>query len=278
MGSLKKLALAGAAIITTIPAVRAADLPPAYRAPPVVVEEFAGGWYLRGDIGFSSKRVKDPHYDFGTLAPPSAVTTVTKDFETDGIFGIGIGYQLNSWFRGDLTAEYRTPATFHHYEINRFGNTLIPEHNTSVMHSFVGMVNVYADLGTWWCITPFVGAGVGLAYNKLSGFQDFVIGSLTPGVGSNPINANNSAGADGKWNFAWALHAGLAYKVTPGFTVELAYRYLNLGDAATGTPITGFDGTYQGAKYELNGIDSHDVKLGVRWMLMPESVPLMRKG
>ena len=35
--------------------------------------------------------------------------TVTKDFETDGIFGIGIGYQLNSWFRGDLTVEYRTP-------------------------------------------------------------------------------------------------------------------------------------------------------------------------
>ena len=37
-----------------------------------------------------------------------------------------------------------------------------------------------------------------------------------------------------KWNFAWALHAGLAYKVTPNFTVELAYRYLDLGDGMTG--------------------------------------------
>jgi len=278
MGSLKTLALAGAAIITTIPAARAADLPPAYRAPPVVVEEFAGGWYLRGDIGISSKSVKDTKYDFGTLAPPTSVQTVTKDFETDGIFGLGIGYQFNHWFRADLTAEYRSPATFHGYEINRFGQTLIPEHNTAVMHSFVAMANVYADLGTWWCITPFVGAGAGMAYNKLSGFQDFVIGGLNPGNGF-LVNANNSADADGKWNFAWALHAGLAYKVTPGFTVELAYRYLNLGDAATGTPISGFDGTYQGAKYELNNISSHDVKLGVRWMLMPESAPpLVRKG
>ena len=37
-----------------------------------------------------------------------------------------------------------------------------------------------------------------------------------------------------KWNFAWALHAGLAYKVTPSFTVELAYRYLDMGDGLTG--------------------------------------------
>ena len=39
---------------------------------------------------------------------------------------------------------------------------------------------------------------------------------------------------NGKWNLAWAAHAGLAYKVNPGFTVELAYSYMDLGDAAPG--------------------------------------------
>ena len=34
------------------------------------------------------------------------------------------------------------------------------------------MVNGYVDLGTWSGITPYVGAGVGFAYNKLSGFTD----------------------------------------------------------------------------------------------------------
>src|SRR5262245_17327138 len=153
MGSLKTFALASAAVIITIPAASAADLPPAvYKAPPpVAVEEFAGGWYLRGDIGFSNQRAGSTKYDFGTLAPPTSVQTVSKEFETGGIFGIGIGYQFNTWLRADITGEYRTASTFHGYEINTFGTTLIPEHNTLVKREWVVLGNVYADLGTWWC-------------------------------------------------------------------------------------------------------------------------------
>ena len=44
-----------------------------------------------------------------------------------------------------------------------------------------------------------------------------------------------------KWNFAWALHAGVAYKVTPNLTVELAYRYVDMGNGLTGDLRT-FDG------------------------------------
>ena len=42
------------------------------------------------------------------------------------------------------------------------------------------------------------------------------------------------AADNGKWNFAWALHAGVGYKVSPNVTIELAYSYMNLGDATTG--------------------------------------------
>ena len=92
------------------------------------------------------------------------------------------------------------------------------------------MANAYVDLGTWWCITPFIGAGVGGSYNKISGFRD-------DGTRTVPAVLNNSVtyfADNGKWNFAWAAHAGLAYKVNPGFTVELAYSYMDLGDAAPG--------------------------------------------
>jgi hypothetical protein len=58
MRSVKFLIAAGAATLMSS-AVFAADMPiappPAY-APPPVVEDF-GGWYLRGDIGFSNQRV-----------------------------------------------------------------------------------------------------------------------------------------------------------------------------------------------------------------------------
>ena len=32
-----------------------------------------------------------------------------------------------------------------------------------------------------------------------------------------------------KWNFAWALYAGVSYTVSKNFNIDLTYRYLNLG-------------------------------------------------
>ena len=86
-----------------------------------------------------------------------------------------------------------------------------------------------------------------------------------------------------KWNFAWAAHAGLAYKVTPNFTVELAYRYLDMGDGLTGDLRT-FDGTNNiNNPTTFKNITSHDLKLGVRWDLSSPEVfapppPMIRKG
>ena len=81
---------------------------------------------------------------------------------------------------------------------------------------------------------------VGGSYNKLSGFRD-------DGVRYSPGLSNSVAyfADNGKWNFAWAAHAGLAYKVNPGFTVELAYSYMNLGDAAPGN-FRAFDDSVSG--------------------------------
>ena len=91
------------------------------------------------------------------------------------------------------------------------------------------------DLGTWWCLTPFIGAGVGVSRNTIHSFKDR--GSVPVGA---PTMATGSEAS--KWNFAWAIHAGVAYKVNPNFNVELAYRYTYLGDAQSGDLIA-FDGT-----------------------------------
>ena len=78
---------------------------------------------------------------------------------------------------------------------------------------WVVMANAYVDLGTWWCITPFIGAGVGGARVAINGFTDQ--GIANNGGGALPGLAYGDSVA--KWNFAWAAHAGLAYKVTPSF-------------------------------------------------------------
>lgn len=270
MVSVKVAAVAGiAALFTT--AASAADMPDLY--PPVHFQDFGSGWYLRGDIGFTNQRVKEPRFNFLGAAPDS-VDVVSKEFSTGGIFGLGFGYQFNRWLRADITGEYRTSSIFHSFEIVNFAGTLLPEHNRLVKSEWVVLGNLYADLGTWYSFTPFVGVGVGTANVRLSGYTDTVIADSTGTL----INANNSATAGSQWNLAWALHAGLAYRITPYATIEFAYRYLNLGDGKTG-PITGFDGAAEGASYELKGIDSHDLKFGVRWMLDPPMPqPIMRKG
>jgi opacity protein-like surface antigen len=144
--------------------------------------------------------------------------------------------------------------------------------------SWVGMANVYVDLGTWWCITPFIGAGVGGAFNQISGLTDF--GAIpSPGVGSVNAAVFFANSTETKANFAWAAHAGLAYKVSPNFTIELAYRYLDMGTAITGGGST-FDGTRSTRAFEFHDLTSHDLKLGVRWTCceVPAPAPLIRKG
>jgi len=280
MGSLKKLALAGAAVIVTVPAALAADMP--LMPPPPPQPECCGGWYLRGDIGFSSEQAGNFHED-GLIPPPTSVQNVASGFETGGIFRLGVGYQFSPWLRADITGEYRSPATWQSMDITNSGGTLIPEQVIVHKSEIVALANVYADLGTWWCVTPFIGAGVGFAGVKLANFQETAPFTFNPqqNPNPNPIMANNFASDNVQWNFAWALHAGLSYKVTPSMSVELAYRYLNMGSAQSGA-IVGFLNNPQGTVFHIDNITSQDFTLGVRWMLQPEApppaYPLVRKG
>jgi opacity protein-like surface antigen len=280
MGSLKKLALAGAAVIVTTPAALAADMPLMPPPAPPPVECCMSGWYLRGDIGVSAEHAGNFHED-GLSPPLTSVQNTGSGFETGGIFRLGLGYQFTPWLRADITGEFRTPATWSSMDIANSGGTFIPEHITLHKSEVVALANVYADLGTWWCVTPFVGAGVGVADVKFANFQETVIGSFTPGLGGNFLNGNNFATDNTQWNFAWALHAGLSYKVTPGFSVELAYRYLNMGNGQTGA-IVGFLNNPQNTVFHIDNITSQDFTLGLRWMLQPEApppaYPLVRKG
>src|SRR5262245_22745289 len=113
MRSVKSLIAAGAALLYSSLAF-AADLPiapPPMYAPPPPAADF-GGWYLRGDIGFSNQKVKDVRY--GRESAYSQLTSFnqTSAFDTAGIYGVGVGYRFNSWFRGDITGQYRGNSNF----------------------------------------------------------------------------------------------------------------------------------------------------------------------
>lgn len=272
MRTLKNMIAAGAATLISTAAL-AADLPmpPPYIPPPV--EDF-GGWYLRGDIGFSNQSVK--RLDNALYyAPGISVQNTGLGFDSAGIFGLGAGYRFNNWFRADITGEYRGKSNFHGADIVTF-NGVPSDTNlyTGSKSEWLVLANVYADLGTWWCITPFIGAGIGGSRNTISSFTD-------TGIQNQSVAFGDTAS---KWNFAWALHAGLAYKVNPSLTLELAYRYVDLGDAQSGDEYA-FNGTNNVYNPMIfKHLTSHDLKFGMRWAIdpvpayAPPPPPLMRKG
>ena len=132
-----------------------------------------------------------------------------------------------------MIGQYRGKANLHGSQTSRSVRPgFVGANNyTGSKSEWVVMANAYVDLGTWWCITPFIGAGVGGSYNK---HHRLPRRRRVVQHRRRPTNSVTYFADNGKWNFAWAAHAGLAYKVNPGFTVELAYSYMDLGDAAPG--------------------------------------------
>jgi opacity protein-like surface antigen len=284
MRSVKFLIAAGAASLLSTAAF-AADMPsimptPQYYAPPP--QDF-GGWYLRGDVGITSQhatRISNPLDTTLNVTGPSYTGT---GLSGAGTWDVGVGYAFNSWLRGDITAEYRNASSLKgsvYGQFSAFGGTFSDVDNYSAnLSSLVFLANAYVDLGTWWCITPFIGAGVGAAYNHLADFRDDGLTTF------NGLTAGTQFAADGnKTSLAWAVHAGLAYKVTNNFTVELAYRYLDLGSAVTGNTNFAFSspnvlGTHA---WTVNDLTSQDLRVGLRWtccdVAPPPPPPLVRKG
>jgi opacity protein-like surface antigen len=288
MRSLKIALFAGAALAAAFTSAQAADLPPVMQArpiAPVVVEEFTGGWYLRGDIGVGAQKFKefDHSQTNNAFVWPASWRIDQKEMGDAWFIGGGFGYQWNSWLRFDATAEYRAKTKFRaigsYTEFCPGGRCFdLYDGNHSAV---VVLANAYIDLGTWMCLTPFIGGGVGFAHHTVSAIHDVgFISNGTTGFGYGQGDFTES-------KFAWALHAGVAYNVNNNFKMELAYRYLNMGNVNTGVIDCAAAGCSTGAGprafYTFREMDSHDIKFGMRWMLAPEAVPaymppLVRKG
>ena len=258
MFRLCTIALAACATaMAAMPEAKAADPTP---IPEIVVK----GWYLRGDIGYSNQMVDD--LDNALFATTTNLQFHTLNFEAGTTYGFGVGYTFNRWLRFDVTGEYRGETEFHGFDTwtDASGD---PRYNdyTAKKSEWLALVNAYVDLGTWHGLTPFVGGGLGAANVKFRSFRDAGIAYATAGTLSTGYPTMAYAGDHDEWNFAWALYAGLGFEVTDAFTVELAYRYLDMGDGETGD-IIAYDGTNTiDNPMIFEDLTSHDLKLGVRY-------------
>src|SRR5258708_33938450 len=113
MRSVKFLIAAGAASLLSSAAFAAdmAIMPPPPMYAPAPVQDF-GGWYLRGDIGMTNTQAKLHTNLYDTLPANTAFQHLGQGFDRGMLFGAGVGYRFNHWFRADITGEDRWKVLF----------------------------------------------------------------------------------------------------------------------------------------------------------------------
>jgi len=271
MASLKAIFCAGVLALGAVEAAQAADLLP----PPPPVEPIApasfGNWYIRGDVGVGVSEISEAHSVFNPTnsfgnPPPASATRVTTALGDSALAGIGVGYQVNNWIRFDATGEYRTSANYRATNIyygaaDSCFSYFCQDSYSAQVSSGVFLLNGYVDLGTWYGVTPFVGAGVGGAIHRFSDITD----------------ASNGYGRDtSKTNLAWQVTAGLGFNVTPNLKLEISYRYLDMGKLTSGA-ITCGDVAPCWFERQTFHLASNDIRIGFRYMFadyIPSAPPL----
>lgn len=247
---------------------QAADMPFGSAAPPLVQQpvDLGTGWYLRGDIGFVSEKPVTLDADLSASQKRRSHYDLT----------FGFGYKFNNWLRADVTYDWRNAS-----RVSQAGtapcvtditggvvttaNCRVTANSSLKQHAI--LANGYIDLGQWSGIAPYVGAGVGVATLRLGGANGYTLpgGGAPPAAITDPVSGLtynfNYANVLTKryYNVAYALMAGVAYDVTPNAKVDLGYRYLNVGSYGALSPTTG--------KVTKKELDSHEVRLGVRYMI-----------
>lgn len=264
MGKSSKSLFIGALASTLFSGVAfAADYipPPIVDFEPEFELELGGNLYLRGYVGFTNQEVDSIE---NALFATSNVEVLNSEFEAGGLAGAAIGYRFNQWFRADVSAEYRMRVAYDgldRYDENRDGDFADTNDGTNQYTAdkseFLVMANGFLDLGSYHGISPYVGAGLGASYTMIDNLVDSNVrqGSVA------------YAGGNGEWALAWALHAGIGYEVNDRVTLDLGYRYLHIGDAASGDIIDSGGTNDVFNPLEFDGITSHDVTLGFRYAL-----------
>jgi opacity protein-like surface antigen len=227
---------------------------PVVMQPPA--QDCCDSWYLRGFVGVGM----NSSYKLDYLPAPqnanNGFVLQHNSISDVSFIGAGIGYEWNNWLRFDVTGEYRAKSRVYAFGSYPPNGLDIYEAN---LKSLVFLANAFVDLGTWNCFTPFVGFGVGAARVTLADLSD-----------TNPNGGFGFGRNPSKWNFAWALHAGVAYEVTKNFKIELAYRYLNYGSI---TDTVDCSVGCHPDSFKFSNLYSHDFMLGFRWTCCDTAPP-----
>ncbi len=268
------LVVAAAAIVASGSPASAADLYSGQRGGSIKDDGYAaaaprapaGPCYFRGDVGYSWSRSPEASWPVSTIDQTTAPTTYTyigdsvSDTSLSNVWfgGVGLGCSSGSrGIRGELMLNQSgsrnfqgTPQDFTITQAGPTTNTYVDPIHTSIKSTTL-MFNGYKDLGSFGGITPYVGAGVGVAYNKMGDV------SFT----GNPFLTNTIEGGS-RLSLAWSLMAGVGYQISDRAILDLGYRYMDYGKAESGRIDSA--GAINPA-VKINDFAAHEFKVGLRY-------------
>ncbi|MBE6445813.1 MAG: porin family protein [Alphaproteobacteria bacterium] len=147
-----------------------------------------------------------------------------KDYKESGVFAVGGGYHMNPYLRGDITVGMRG-----------WGKIKQDGHEADTW-SIPALANVYVNI-PWQKMGMYAMGGLGMSYNK--------------------TDSNSHTKGDDKMEFAWTLGAGFDYRLNDCWSLDLGYRYVDLGEGRSKLKATG--------EHVKDNIRSHDVLLSARY-------------
>lgn len=260
---MKKIVAFASAMLAFGAQANAADLYEPEPAPQVVeqpVVATASGWYLRGDLSYDIMNMKGAHYFQGDN--DSDVNFGKTDLDNTANIGVGVGYQVNDYFRVDKTFDYMFSAKFRGSTTSNGTNDGSACNNTRCLSTDISnfsayslLANAYVDIYKWGIVTPYVGFGLGGSYVQWDSLKNVACAA------NDPTNCDAQVIHKGRnsWRFTYALMAGASVDINCQVKADLGYRYKHI----TGGDMFGFK-LNGGPGYD-KGFDVHEVRTGLRY-------------
>jgi opacity protein-like surface antigen len=228
---------------------------------PEIVRGPVGPCYFRADVGYAASTNADITW--------AQTDPVTLDFLSDRVATLDSG---NTWFgeagvgcgsgsrglRGEVMFGFHGKRDIEGEPENAWfdvdkGGPIAPEQDPlhTKISSYTMMFNAYKDMGNFGGFTPYVGAGVGMAYNKMD--EVYFTG--------NPALVNKIKG-DNELSFAWSVMAGVGYQISDRAIIDVGYRYFDMGDANSDNIDNALN---YNPRVNVDDLTAHEIKIGLRY-------------
>lgn len=257
---MRKVLSGVVAVLLTGTSGYAADMyePQVIEAPVQEAVVETGGWYLRGDAGWSYNKLRGAHF-FQGGSSASDVDFVTASLKSGFTIGGGVGYQINDHFRADVTLDYMFNSKFRGSTTGGGaggGACAVACTSTDIasLRALSLLANAYVDIGAYGSITPYVGAGIGGTHVNWGNLRN----TSCPDAGG-ACDPTEEHGGKKSWRFTYALMAGASIDLTCNLKADVGYRFRHVTKGAM------FGYKNNGGPGYDKGFYSHEARAGLRY-------------